>query len=408
MKRRYYTGSDLRRAVTIEDLRQRTLRRLPAFAREYLEGGGEDELSLGWNRDVFKSMRFEPRMLVDTTAGHVRTSLFDREIAAPIIIAPTGHSNLFRRDGDLSLARAAAAAGIPYTLSTMSNTRLERLPGEAGGRLWMQLYILGEKALRDDIIGRAEEAGYEALVFTTDVNVHSLREWDLRQFREPAKPTLRGLIDVALHPRWCLDVMVPDGLPKLVNITDHFPRELRSTGSSLAHIRDVFGPNITWDHVAELRKRWPRKLLIKGVLSPEDARRAADAGCDGIVLSNHGARHFDSCLSPMEILPEVADALGDRLTIIIDGGFRRGSDIVKALAFGAHAVMVGRATLYGLCAGGEPGAARAIAILKSETERVLGQLGCVTLDDLGPHLIRTGPAMPSADPAKRSGRRTIR
>jgi (S)-mandelate dehydrogenase len=398
MKRRYYRGSDFRRAISIEELRQMARRRLPAFALEFLEGGGEDELSLAWNRDVFKSLRFEPRMLVDTTARHIRTKLFDREIASPLIIAPTGHANLFRRDGDMALARAAAAAGIPFTLSTMSNTRIERIAKEAGGRLWMQLYVLGEKALQEDIIRRAEDSGYEALVFTTDANTYGLREWDRRQFRGPGQLTPRSLFDVLLHPRWFLDVVVRQGMPGLVNIADHFPPDVRSSSAAFAHVRTIFAANITWETVAELRERWPRKLIIKGILSLDDARRAAEAGCDGVVLSNHGGRHLDSCLSPMEILPAVAAELGGRLTIIVDSGFRRGSDVVKALALGADAVMLGRATLYGLTAGGEAGVRHAIDILKSEIDRVLGQIGCVSLADLGPYCIRANPALPHANP----------
>jgi (S)-mandelate dehydrogenase len=397
MKRRYYSGPDYRRAISIEELRQIARRRLPAFALEFLEGGGEGELSLAWNRDVFKSLRFQPRTLVDTTERHIRTTLFGGEVASPLIIAPTGHNNIFRRDGDMALARAAAAEGIPFALSTMSNTRLERLAEEAGGRLWMQLYILGEKALREDIIRRAEESGYEALVFTTDANVYGMREWDRRQFRAPGRLTWLSLVDVLLHPRWVFDVVVPHGMPRLLNVSDFFPPEARGS-AAFAYVRKIFQPNTTWDTVAELRRRWPRKLLIKGILSLEDARHAAEAGCEGIVLSNHGARHLDSCLSPMEILPEVAAELGDRLTIVIDSGFRRGSDVVKALALGAHAVMVGRPTLYGLTAGGEAGVRHAIGILNGETDRVLGQIGCTSIADLGPHLLRSNPALPHANP----------
>jgi len=373
-------------------------RRLPAFALEYMEGGGEGELSLAWNRDVFKTLRFEPRMLVDTTARHTRTALFGQEIASPLIVAPTGHTNMFRRNGDTALARAAAAAGIPFTLSTMSNTRLEALAKEAGGRLWMQLYVLGEKAIQDDIIRRAEEAGYEALVFTVDVNVYGLREWDRRQFRAPGRLTARSLFDVCFHPRWVFDVMVPNGMPTTVNIIDHFPSDARSSSAAFAYIRKIFRPDITWETVAELRRRWPRKLLIKGILSPADARRAADLGCDGIILSNHGGRHADSCVSPMEVLSEIATELRQHMAIIIDSGFRRGSDVVKALALGAHAVMIGRPTLYGLAAGGEAGARHAIDILASEIDRVLGQIGSSTIADLGPHLVRSNPAFPHDSP----------
>jgi (S)-mandelate dehydrogenase len=192
-------------------------------------------------------------------------------------------------------------------------------------------------------------------------------------------------------------VVVPDGMPRLVNVAEHFPPEARGSGA-FAYVRKIFRPDITWDTVAELRQRWPRKLLVKGLLSLEDARRAAAAGCDGVILSNHGGRHLDSCLSPMEILPEVAAELCDRLTIIVDSGFRRGSDVVKAVALGADAVMLGRATLYGLTAGGEAGVRRAIDIFKTEIDRVLGQIGCVSLADLGPHFIRENPALPHANP----------
>ncbi|MGH6924187.1 MAG: alpha-hydroxy acid oxidase [Propylenella sp.] len=403
MKRRYYRGSDPARAISIEELRQMALRRLPAFAAEFLEGGGEDEVTLAWNRDALQSLRFEPRMLIDTRARHIRTRLFEREIASPLIIAPTGHNNIFRRDGDMALARAAAAARIPFALSTMSNTRLETLAEEAGGRLWMQLYVFGEKALTEDIIRRAEDSGYEALVFTVDANVYGMREWDRRQFRAPGFLTWRGMADVLLHPRWLFDVVVPRGMPRLVNVSDFFPPEARSSSAAFAHVRKLFAGNITWETVAELRRRWPRKLLIKGILSLEDARRAAEAGCDGIVLSNHGGRHLDSCLSPMEILPEVAAELRDRLTIVVDSGFRRGSDVVKALALGAHAVMIGRATLYGLAAGGEAGVTRAIGILNSEIDRVLGQIGCTALADLGPQFLRANAASLQAGPVADSG-----
>jgi (S)-mandelate dehydrogenase len=203
---------------------------------------------------------------------------------------------------------------------------------------------------------------------------------------------------VLLHLRWLFDVVVPHGMPRLVNVTDHFPPEARRGSGAFAHIRKIVQPTTTWETVAELRRRWPRKLLIKGILSLEDARRAAEAGCDGIVLSNHGGRHLDSCLSPMEILPEVAAKLRERLTIVVDSGFRRGSDVVKALALGAHAVMIGRATLYGLAAGGEAGVTHAIGILNSEIDRVLGQIGCTSLADLGPQFLRANPASPHANP----------
>ena len=390
MKRRYYTGRDVARALSIEELRQAALRRLPSFAREYLESGGEDERTLLWNREIFQALRFRPKTLVDTSRRSIATSLFGIPSPSPLIVAPTGHNGIFRRNADLLLARAAAAEGIPFALSTLSNIALEKLPAGAGGRLWMQLYVFSDDRLTEDIIARAEAAGYEALVFTTDVNVFGWREWDRRQFRAPGKLAFRSLADILLHPSWALDVLYPHGVPRLENVVAFFPPDVRDTSKAVTHIPNLYVPKITWKDVERLRRRWRGKLLVKGVLRADDALRALAAGCDGIVLSNHGARHIDLCVTTLEALPEIASAVQGRLTLIIDSGFRRGSDVIKALALGADAVMVGRATLYGLIAGGQAGAQRAIQLLNGEIERVLGQIGCNRLTDLGPDFLSTG------------------
>jgi (S)-mandelate dehydrogenase len=392
MKRKYYTGSDVAKALNIEELRRMAQKYLPDFAFEFIEGGAEDEVSLGWNRDAFKALRFVPQTLVDTSQRHTRTEVFGHEQTSPLVIAPTGHNNIYRRDGDMMLARAATAAGIPMALSTLCNTRLERLPAETGGRFWMQLYVFKDRALTRDIVRRADESGYEALVLTTDSNVYGLREWDRRHFSSPGQLKLKSKLDAVRHLRWLFNVMIPHGVPKLENVIDFFPPEARDTRTATTFIPTLFVPDITWETIDELRAMWPRKLLIKGVLSAEDARRAANHGCDGIILTNHGARHLDSVISPMEVLPEISAAVGDRMTIVIDSGFRRGSDIVKAMALGANAVMVGRATLWGLAAGGEAGVARALELLHEETHRVLGQIGCPSFADLGPHFIKSEPA----------------
>lgn len=385
--RRFYSGRDFRRALTIEELRSLARRRIPNFALEYLEGGAEEELTLRWNRAAFEALRFVPDTLVDTGGRHQRVQLFGQECAAPLIIAPTGLNGMLHRRGDVALARAAADAGIPFTLSTVSNVRLEELPQAAGGRLWMQLYVFKDRKIAQDIVARADRAGYEALVFTSDANVFGNREWDRRNYRGPAKLTLRNMLDVALHPRWTFDVMVPHGAPRFENIAEYLEREQNTARTGVAAVPRLFAPDISWDDVAWLRKAWPRKLILKGVLNVEDARRAADLGCDGIVITNHGGRQLDGCVSPMDVLPEIAKAVGERMTIIVDSGFRRGTDVVKALALGAHAVMLGRATLYGLAAGGEAGARHAIGIMTSEIDRALGQLGCRSIADLAPRLL---------------------
>jgi (S)-mandelate dehydrogenase len=389
MTRRYYSGRDIGKTICIEELRQLARRRIPEFALEFLEGGAEDEHTLDWNREIFRSKRFIPRTLVDTSLRHTRIRLFDQDAPSPLIIAPTGHNGILWNGGDIALARAAASRGIPFTLSTLSNTKIEVLPEKSNGRLWFQLYYFGDPKLTDDLIEKADRSGYEALVFTTDANVYGLREWDRRHFRAPAQLTIRSTLEALQHPRWMLDIMIRGGgIPRLENVIDFFPPDARDTRAAVTQVPKLFVPTITWEHLAELRRRWPRKLIAKGILSVEDALRAADIGCDAIVISNHGARHLDSSVSSLEVLPAISAAVGNRLTIIVDGGFRRGSDIVKAIALGADAVMVGRATLYGLAAGGEGGVAHALDLLNEEIHRVLGQIGRVCLDDLDPQCIQ--------------------
>lgn len=390
LRRKLYTGSDFRRALSIEELRSIARRRVPHFAFEYVECGAQDEVTLRWNRAIFESIRFVPSTLVDTSARHQRTNLFGRESSSPLIIAPTALNGMQRHRGDVALARAAAAAGIPFCLSTFSNVRLEELAADAGGRLWMQLYIMKDRSIARDIVGRADRAGYEALVLTSDANVFGYREWDRRNYREPGKLSLRNLADVARHPRWVLDVIIPHGVPRFENVVGFMPPEAQSARAGVAYLPRLLVPNVTWDDVNWLRRQWPRKLILKGVLKVSDAQRAAELGCDGIVLTNHGGRQLDSCVSPIEVLPEIARAVGDRLVVIVDSGFRRGTDVVKAIALGAHAVMVGAATLYGLGAGGEEGVRHALSILTTEIDRVLGQLGCQSFADVGPHLLVRG------------------
>lgn len=387
LRRRFYSGRDVGRAITIEDLQAMAHRHVPTFAMEYVEGGSETEASLRWNRAVFERIRLVPAQLVDTSVRQQRITLFGKESASPLIIAPTGLNGVTRHRGDLMLARAAAAAGIPFTLSTVSNMRLAEVAEQAGGRLWMQLYVMKNREIARDIVTRAERAGYEALVFTSDANVFGLREWDQRNYRSPAKPTWRNMIDVACHPRWFFDVMVPNGLPRFENIIDFTPPEFQGARAGVRYVPQLFAPDISWKDVTWLRDLWPRKLLVKGILNVADAIHAAKLGCDGIVVTNHGGRQLDTCVAPIEALPDIVRAVGKQLTVIVDSGFRRGTDVIKAMALGAHAVMIGRATLYGLAAGGEEGVGQAIKILTTETDRVLGQLGCRSISEVGPHLL---------------------
>ena len=387
-KRRPFDGGDLARALNIADLRAVARRRVPHFVFEYVEGGAEDEGSLRCNRTSFEALRLVPQTLVDTSSRHLRTEILGRPAAAPLVIGPTGLNGMLHADGDIGLARAAAHLGIPFTLSTMSTTRLEDVAKQAGGRLWMQLYVMKNRAVAEDIMTRAAAAGYEALVFTTDANVFGSREWDRRSYQAPGKPTLRARLDALRHPGWLRSVLMANGIPRFRNLEGFLPPGATSAVGGSTIIPKLFEATITWDDITWIRRFWPRKLLIKGVLSVPDAERAAALGCDGIVLTNHGGRQLDSCVAPIDVLPEIAAAVGKRLSIIIDGGFRRGTDVIKALSLGANAAMTGRATLYGLAANGERGVERALEILTTEMERAMGQLGVNSVADLGPHIIR--------------------
>ncbi len=386
--RRHYRGRNLERAVTIADLRERAMRRVPGFVFEYVEGGADDEFALRNNRDAFDALQFVPSTLVHTADRHQRVSLFGKESSSPLIVGPTGGNGVLQPKGDLSLARAAAATGIPFCLSTMSSMRLEQLPEAAGGRLWMQLYLTHNRQAAEDVVARADAAGYEAMVFTTDANVFGQREWDKRNYSRPGMPTWRNRLALLQHPKWTWDILLRHGPPRLENLAPFMPPGSASAVGGSTRIPKLFSARITWEDVAWLRRIWPRKLILKGVLSVADARRAADQGCDGIVLSNHGGRQLDHCVSAMDVLPEVAQAVGERLTLIVDGGIRRGTDVIKAVALGADAVILGRAPLYGLAAGGEPGARRALEIITSEIDRALGHLGCNSMSDLNSAILR--------------------
>ena len=288
-----------------------------------------------------------------------------------------------------SVSREPPPAGIPYCLSTVSTTRLEDVAAKAGGRLWMQLYVLRNRAIAEDIMRRAENAGYEALVFThgceclRQPRMGSPKLSSARQ-AEPAHASRHHETSALVND----DVIAREGMPRFHNLEPFLsPQQSRAVGGSTV-LPPMFDASICWEDIAWIRRFWPRKLLIKGVLSVGDAKQAFALGCDGIVLSNHGGRQLDYCVAPIEMLSEIVEAVGRKLTIIVDSGFRRGTDIVKALALGADAVMLGRAVLYGLIAGGESGVDRSLQILTSEMDRVLGQLGCRSVEELGPHLLR--------------------
>ena len=382
--RHLYAGHNLARAKTIGDLRAMAHRRLPAFALDYLEGGAEEEATLARNRAALAAYRLLPRALVDVSHRDLGISLFDRPLPLPFAIAPTGLNGLFWAEADLLLAEAAAEAGIPFVQSTMSNVAMERIAKVPGLRHWWQLYVFGEPSVREELIARVEKAGCEALVVTIDAQIYGDREWEGRRFTRLGHLTWSSLLEAGLHPRWFMTTILPGGMPSFTNIIEFVPKDHRSFYESAFWVRGKMDISIDWKAMARIRDLWPRKLLIKGLLNIDDVEHAARVGVDGVILSNHGGRQLDWTISGLDALPEARRVAGDRLTIIVDGGMRRGTDVLKALALGADAVLLGRATLYGVAADGRAGAKRAIDIMRDEVHRDLGLLGAPSVRDLGP------------------------
>ena len=370
-------------AINIEDLRAIARRRLPRFVFTYVDGGAEDEVALRGNREAFERLRFRPRTLVDVSARDLSTRLLGQPSALPVVVGPTGLNGLSWRDGDMELARAASAASVPFAMSTVSMSLVEDIAREAPGRLWLQAYVFSERRITEAIIHRARDAGFECVMLTSDFPVAGKRERDLRTGLLPhQKFTLATKLDMLMHPRWLATVATRR--PRFVNVE----RELGSgqnVNSFVGH--GMFDPSFCWDDIRRFRDLWPRKLLLKGVLRADDAERAVAAGIDGIVLSNHGGRQLDGAISGIEALPEVVRAVGGRVSILVDGGVRRGGDIAKAVALGAEGVILGRAPVYGLAAGGAQGVSRAIAILADELDRTLALTGCRNIAALTADLI---------------------
>jgi isopentenyl diphosphate isomerase/L-lactate dehydrogenase-like FMN-dependent dehydrogenase len=364
--------SGLSGIYNIEDVRSRALGRLPKGIFEFIDRGAEDDEAIRNNLAAFRRIRLRPKMLVDVSQRSTATRLFGRDLGMPLAIAPTGAAGLVSYQGELALARAAAAAKIPFTLATRSMSSLEDL-SKAGGVLWFQLYMWKERARSHALVERVNKAGIDALVVTLDVPVAPNREFNRRNgFSFPFRRSTRSIVDMLRHPRWLAGVIgryyANGGMPKYEShpgITD----------------------DLTWDDIRELRKRWPRTLMLKGVLRPEEAAQAVALGVDGIIVSNHGGRCLDASIATIDALPGIVDAVAGKATVLVDGGIRRGTDIVKALAMGAAAVLSGRPCLFGLAVSGEAGASKVLSIFRDELSTTMGQVGCTAIDQIGPHLL---------------------
>lgn len=364
----------IRSAWSIADLRRLAQRRLPRAVFDFFDGGAEDEITLRDNVDAFRRTRLLPNVLHDVSHIDCSTLLLGAPSALPMAIAPTGAVGFGRRGGDMDIARAAAAAGIAYTLSSTATASIEQIANAAPGRHWFQAYILRNKPFLHSLIDRAQAADYEALVITVDLPVGGKRERDYRNdFSIPFRFTLKNMLDFSTRPAWALDMLLK-GLPVMENLIglDTQATDAAAIASSVGRNYD---PAFDWNALQILRDRWPRKLIVKGILNPRDAIRVAQMGCDAVIVSNHGGRQLDGAPATFDALPAVVDAVGGRISILLDGGIRRGSDIVKALAAGADGVLLGRATLFGAAAAGQPGAARALTILADELKRTMQLCG---------------------------------
>lgn len=370
------------RAVSIADLRLLSRKRLPQAIFDFYEGGAESESTLRANASAFDRYVIRPRYLVNVEHIDTHSSIVGSDCRLPIALSPTGGIGFGWPLGDTAIARAAGAFGIPYTLPTSATSSIERIAASAPEtRRWFQAYMLRKREFTFHLIDRALAAGFEALVFTVDMPTGGKRRRDLKNdFGLPFRFTPRNLIDFARKPGWALGVL-RHGMPQLENLFGFTPDAVSST-SIASSVGKSYDAGLDWDVLRQVRERWPRKLLIKGILHPEDAVLAADHGCDGVIVSNHGGRQLDCAIASLDALPAIAQAVNGRISVLLDGGVRTGVDVIKAIALGADAVMVGRPMLYGVCSGGEVGARRAIELLQDEMLRAMRLCGVRTVGEI--------------------------
>jgi len=381
--------SALTRAVTIDDLRRLARRRLPRAVYDFIEGGSGDELTVTRNRAAFERLLFEPRVLVDVSKRDQSAVVLGERVETPVILSPTGMAGLSWPKGEVAAARGAHDAGTIYTLSTHSSCSIEEVAAGAPGPLWFQLYVWQNRDLTRSFVDRARAAGYRALLLTVDVQVVSRRERDLRNgFTIPPRVTLRNVVDTLRRVGWVRRVLMGQPRLTLANLVGA-PGAPRTDIVTLAGVANrQVDASIAWADLAWFRSLWSGPLLLKGVMTVADARKALEHGVDGLVVSNHGGRQLDGTRATIEALPEIADAVGHRMEVLLDGGVRRGADVVRALALGAKAVMVGRPYLYGLASGGQGGVRRALEIFTREIDHVLALSGVPRVADLEPSLVR--------------------
>ncbi len=379
------TKRRLSRALTIADLRAAARRRTPRAVFDYTDGAAETETSLRRAREAFERVEFRPRVLRDVTVVDTTTTILGRPSTLPLAFAPTGFTRMMHHEGERAVARVAEGAGIPYALSTLGTTSIEDMAAAAPhARKWFQLYVWRDRGAGKELVERAQAAGYEALVLTVDVPVAGARLRDVRNgLTIPPSLTLRTVLDAALHPWWWVNLLTTEPLS--------FASLTFWEGTVAELIDKMFDPSLTSRDLTWLRETWSGPLIVKGIQHVDDARMVVDHGADAVVVSNHGGRQLDRAATPLEVLPAVVDAVGDRAEVLLDGGVRSGADVAAAVALGAKACLVGRAYLYGLMAGGERGVRRAVDILTGELIRTLQLLGVDSVTSLAPAHVRLRP-----------------
>lgn len=389
------------KAWNVERLRDGARRRLPRMIFDFVDGGAEDEITLARNRSGFLRHRIWPKPLERACEPDPGGRLFGTEMALPVVVAPTGLTSLVWPRGEIALARAAAARGCIYTLGTAATCPVEDVAAAAPGRVWFQLYLTRDRGISSELLARARGAGCRVLVLTTDTPVLGRRERDLANgFSVPPVWSLRTALDLASRPGWLFRHRLR---PDRVTFAHFVGRDDRRGVLELAeHVGAMFEPRLGWQEVAWVRERWDGPLLLKGILHPEEAERAVALGADGVIVSNHGGRQLDRAPGAIEALPAICRRIGDRVPVLLDGGVRRGVDILIALALGASACMVGRPALYGLACAGEAGAAHALAILAEELARAMTLAGVRDLASVGPELLSPGDASATCAPSCRS------
>jgi L-lactate dehydrogenase (cytochrome) len=377
----------LSRAASVHDLRAIARRRLPRGVFDYVDGGAEDERTLAANEAAYAAVTYRPRVLNEVDAVDPSGSLLGAPAAIPLVLAPVGFPRLIHPDGELAVARAAARAGVPYALSTMSSRSIEEVRSVSDGRLWFQVYAWKDRGLVKEMVDRAAGAGYEALVLTVDTPVLGRRERDVRRgFSMPPSIGPGTIVDGALHPGWTWAFVRGEPV-RFANVTADGVADGSTPVVIADFIHEQFDPALSWADVDWLRSIWDGPVLVKGISGVEDALRAVEAGVDAVVLSNHGGRQLDGAPATFPLIAPVRDAVGDRTQLICDGGVRRGSDVLKAVAAGADGAMAGRAWVWGLAAGGERGVDKVLDWFHADMVRTMGLLGVTNVDQLEPGLL---------------------